>query len=102
MRLFGVTKTKCKFPEGGCFDYSSVDKKVEATIIHPHEGELRLRGLATSHIEDNIAWRCVNMRVLEANGVDFTNVYLQADLSVNKRDPEFSSAIVFLRAFPGN
>lgn len=101
--LFGaVKKVKYSFPEGGRFDYSPADKKVVATIINPNGIKEKLLGKATSDIMDNKAWYCVNARVLKMNDVDFSSVYLQAELNVCKNDPELSSAILYLRAFPAS
>ena len=61
-----------------------------------------LYGVATSKIMDNKAWYCVNARVLKMDDVDFSSVYLQAELNVSKNDPELSSAILYRRAFPAS
>ena len=101
--LFGaVKKVKYSFPEGGRFNYSPVDKKVVATVISPKGIKEVLYGVATSKIMDNKAWYCVNARVLKMDDVDFSSVYLQAELNVSKNDPELSSAILYLRAFPAS
>ena len=42
----------------------------------------------------------MNARVLKMDDVDFSGVYLQAELNVCKNDPKLSSAILYLRAFP--
>ena len=97
-----VKKVKYTFPEGERFDYSPADKKVVATIINPNGIKEKLLGVATSHIMDNNAWYCVNARVLKMDDVDFSSVYLQAELNVSKNKPELSSAIIYLRAFPAS
>lgn len=101
--LFGaVKKVKYTFPEGGRFNYSPVDKKVVAIVISPKGIKEVLYGVATSKIMDNKAWYCVNACVLKMDDVDFSSVYLQAELNVSKNDPELSSAILYLRAFPAS
>lgn len=51
---------------------------------------------------NNNTWYCVNAFVLMMDDVDFSGVYLQAELKVCKNDPELSSAILYLRAFPAS